>query len=454
MYKVAIIGAGFSGLSIGKMLLNKGIRTDDIILLESSPRIGGLIQTSHQNGYHLDWGPQGLQTKSKVVQNYMQSINLVNNTIRANKNVNKRYIVHKGQIRALPNSLLSFLTNRTISIRSKFRLLREPFISPESEEESISKFFDRRIGSGFDHILDAFISGVYGGSHKRISIDHAFPMLKLLELEYGSLIKGMWNQRKKKNQMLKNTPKSKEKPATLSTLSGGMEDVITHLSKNLTILTNTTVSNISTSNNHYIIRTEDNSIEASSVVLAISPNHIQRINLEGLTQDENQPSISPIPEAKVSVISLGFDKSAFSSELKGYGYLSPSTENRFCLGILFVSSFFPSFAPPNKILLRCFVGGMRNPGHNSFDETLLVDHIMKDVNKLLHCQKNPEMIHIARNRGIPQLELGHKNIIEFKNRLEASNPGLFISGIGWTGISIEHLMKEVQKLIPKAMNFC
>ena len=184
MYKVVIIGAGFSGLSIGKLLLNIGFHTNDVLLVESSPRIGGLIQTSHKDGYHIDWGPQGLHTKSKVVQKFIQLMGLSNETIGATKDVDIRFIVHKGKIRALPSGLRSFLTNRTVSIKSKFRLLREPFISPEPEEESISKFFNRRIGSGYNHIIDAFIAGVYGGNHEKISVDHAFPMLKMLEQEY------------------------------------------------------------------------------------------------------------------------------------------------------------------------------------------------------------------------------------------------------------------------------
>ena len=71
------------------------------------------------------------------------------------------------------------------------------------------------------------------------------------------------------------------------------------------------------------------------------------------------------------------------------------------------------------------------------------------MKELLNCSEKPELIHIARNNGIPQLEKGHQDIIDYKNELEDLNKGLYISGIGWAGISTEYLIKEATALTKK-----
>jgi oxygen-dependent protoporphyrinogen oxidase len=451
MKKVAIIGAGFSGLSVGKTLKNLGIPQEEMVIIEGSSRIGGLIQTTQKDGYCIDWGPQGLHSSSKVVQSYMDEIGLNSFCIGATKNVNKRYLVHKNKIKALPSGLFSFLRPfGLISFKSKVRFFKEPFIGKNQSEESLDEFFSRRLGKGMSPLINAFASGVYGGNHEKISVNHAFPFFKKLEIDHGSIVKGGFNYMKMKRKMKKESPKTnkkqKKKPF-LSTAEKGFEDIIQHLAHDLPIELNSQVTKITKKEDSYVISSKDKIIDAENIILTISPNYLSKIDISSL--DLPKDNLRAIPESPVNVVSLGFDEKDFRTPLKGYGFLSPSTENRFCLGILFVSSFFPSLAPPGKVLLRCFVGGVRQPDRAALNESSLVDGVLKDVKELLNCSEKPKLIHIARNNGIPQLEKGHQDIIDYKDELEDLNKGLFISGIGWGGISTEYLIKESIILIKK-----
>jgi oxygen-dependent protoporphyrinogen oxidase len=77
--------------------------------------------------------------------------------------------------------------------KAKLAVLREPFIKPRRDgvEESIGQFVVRRFNQEFlDHAIDALVAGIYAGDPHKLSLPHAFPKLKALEDNYGSMIKG------------------------------------------------------------------------------------------------------------------------------------------------------------------------------------------------------------------------------------------------------------------------
>src|SRR5205085_1986564 len=92
---------------------------------------------------------------------------------------------------------------------AKFAVLREPFIRPHRDEaeESIAQFVVRRFNQEFlDHAIDALVAGIYAGDPHKLSVTHAFPKLKALEDNYGSMIKGQLfgaRERKKRGEVAK-----------------------------------------------------------------------------------------------------------------------------------------------------------------------------------------------------------------------------------------------------------
>ena len=88
-------------------------------------------------------------------------------------------------------------------------MLREPFVTPRRDgvEESIAQFVVRRFNQEFlDHAIDALVAGIYAGDPYKLSVTHAFPKLKALEDNYGSMIKGQIfgaRERKKRGEVAK-----------------------------------------------------------------------------------------------------------------------------------------------------------------------------------------------------------------------------------------------------------
>ena len=453
-----IIGGGFAGLSVANALKGMGIPPDKITIIEAANKLGGLIDTTQEKGYTIESGPEGYRGNSIGIQKLIKYANLEKEVIPSTKEASSiRYIVKKGKLKKLPSGPLSAITTTVFSPKTKFRILLEPFIKPKNiPEESIASFVSRRFGKGLDPLIDAFVSGVYAGDHQQLVIDYVFPELKQMEQQHGSVIKGgiaMMKQLKKAKKQQKQKLKEKnqksnkkEKPPYLLTFPRGLKQSIQAMAKNTNILLNQRVTKIEKENNKYLITTDQKTIEAENIVIAVSPNALTNIEVFG-EKPKNKTR-----EAKVAIVSLAYDEKQFKKPPKGYGFLSPSKEERFVLGILFSSQIFPHKAPNGKTLLRCFIGGIRYPERAEMENDKLIQNSKEEIKDLLKVQGEPEYVHVQKHyRGISQLEKGHNKIIQYKKQLEAENPGLYFTGLGWTGISTDHLSREALKIAEKVI---
>ncbi len=71
--KIAILGAGVSGLSLARFLIEGGVRPDQIHLFESDSRVGGLCQSKIVDGYTYDVaGGHILYSKDKPAMDWMK----------------------------------------------------------------------------------------------------------------------------------------------------------------------------------------------------------------------------------------------------------------------------------------------------------------------------------------------------------------------------------------------
>lgn len=453
MEKIAIIGAGFSGLATANLLKNE-FKESEITLFEATDRIGGLIHTTIDNGYVMEWGPEAFMTQKIAVKHFVEQTDLLDKLVPATRQVKRQYVVHKGKIKRVPSGLFSGLTTPLIPFKSKFGVLKEPFVKPYRDgEESFSSFINRRLSKGLDPLIDAFVSGVYGGDHTKLSVNYAFPTFKNAELMYGSIVKGFIKGPRAQKKMLKKQglpvpKKEKSKLAYLSTFPGGLTEAINHLAEGLTIKTSTPIQAIvKNGGTGYTIKTPNGSFEADKVIFALPPNHYLKIDTSSLQSSVDL--FKPMEEAVVNVVTLVYADSQFKKETEGYGFLAPSKEKTFSLGILFVSDIFPEHAQEGKKMLRCFIGGIRHPDRAQLPDEDLIAGAKEDVKNLLQVEGEPEKTFVARNRGLPQINVGHKAIVDYKNAIEKENQGIFITGVGWTGVATTHLAQEAFAIVNK-----
>ncbi|MGH7991799.1 MAG: protoporphyrinogen oxidase, partial [Limisphaerales bacterium] len=190
MKPVAIIGAGITGLTAALYLKRKGV---PVTIYEAGGRAGGVIQSSRQNGFLAEAGPNTILETSPKISELIHDLNLESRRIYPNPAAKNRYVARDKKPIAMPSSQAEFLTTKLFSARAKFALAREPFVPPRRDgvEESVAEFVLRRLNQEFlDRTVDPFIAGIFAGDPHKLSVRHAFPKLLEAEQKYGSLIKG------------------------------------------------------------------------------------------------------------------------------------------------------------------------------------------------------------------------------------------------------------------------
>ena len=58
MARVIIVGAGISGLAVAYRLLEL-LPAAEVTVLESASRVGGVVWTEYENGFTVEYGPNG-----------------------------------------------------------------------------------------------------------------------------------------------------------------------------------------------------------------------------------------------------------------------------------------------------------------------------------------------------------------------------------------------------------
>ena len=425
-----VIGAGISGLTTAYELHKRG---KDVVVLESTNEPGGNIQTRQIDGWLLEEGPNSLLVNRQQVLDLFMELGLKNEIVLGSSVSKNRFILRGGALRALPGSLISFMTTRLFSVKDKLRLFVEPFISKAKKDETVAEFVIRRLGQGFyDYAINPFISGVYAGDPDKLSARAATRKVYALEEKHGSLVKGAIAM-----VFGKDRPEGRIAGRMLS-FNKGMA-VLPHklaekLGDRLLLSTPVTSMFLDEKSKSWHVQTEDGEFEARNVVLS-SPAEVAEQLLPSEACFEELKSIQYVP---IAVCHLGFKKDQVDHALNGFGCLVPRKEGVQLLGALFSSSMFPGRSPDDEhTLLTCFIGGATFPGITQWSDQEVQDQVFSDLKQMVGIKSDPVFSNVVRyDNSIPQYTMGHLERLTRIQEAVSQLPGLSTRANWHDGISI------------------
>jgi len=456
---VAIIGAGITGLTAAFYLKRKGWT---VTVYEASNRVGGVIQSLRQDGYLAEFGPNTLLETSPKISQLVKDAGLQSRRLDPDPKAEARYVVRYGRPIVMPGGPGGFFTTDLFTWKAKLAVLREPFIPRRRDgvEETIGQFVVRRFNQEFlDHAIDALVAGIYAGDPHKLSVVHAFPKLKALEDNYGSMIKGQIlgaRERKKRGEVAKDrAPKFsfdeglQVLPDTLAAQLGGAVKLnstvskLTKTSSGWTVHTQTASGNAVADHAAVIFcGTAPRLAELQIVVepltglsATLSPFDGERDGVRG-----TQPELTPFSQIRyppVASVVLGFRREDVAHDCCGFGMLIPKIEGFKSLGTIFSSSLFPNRAPSGHLTLTTYLGGERYPELALLPEDKLVELVCADLQKLLGVRGQPTFRHVVvYPRAIPQYNVGYGRFKELMAKIEAETPGFFLAGHYRDGVSL------------------
>src|SRR3954469_19172961 len=125
--RVVIVGGGLSGLSLA-VRLRERLTNARITVLEKRPTPGGNIATVNRGGFRVECGPNGIFDAKPFTLQLCRDLGLGERLIAGSETSRKnRYLFLDGRLRAVPGSLVSFVTSPVLSWRGKWALLTEKY---------------------------------------------------------------------------------------------------------------------------------------------------------------------------------------------------------------------------------------------------------------------------------------------------------------------------------------
>jgi len=444
---VIIIGGGISGLATAWFLHKQGV---SVRVLEAEPTVGGVIGSKERDGFLVENGPNSTLRKPGTEEDALgrlaEGAGFMDRMVEAGNAGKKRFVMRDGRIQALPGSPPAFFATSLFSLQAKLRLLREPFISSAANEETIAQFVERRLGREFlDYAIEPFVSGVYAGDTKQLSVRAAVPKIYDLEHEYGSLIRGAIIRGK--------AAKGAGMPAgQMVSFDGGMKVLPQSIAAALpeeSCRTGCRVSKLQPTSDgwdiHWRSNGESGTEQADTVIVAAPAQEAAEL-LQPLSPAAAK-ILKSISYAGIASVALGYDRDQVKHPLDGFGFLVPRKENLRVLGGLFSSSLFLARAPENKVLITSYIGGAMDPGVIDLNDEDLIAQVSENLARALDIKGRPAFSQISRyHRAIPQYTLGHlQRLAELDYAVEAF-PGLELQASWRGGISVADCIKNAEAL--------
>jgi len=441
-HKALIIGGGISGLSAAYYLSKAGIRPT---LLERKPRVGGVIQTSVQQGCVLEEGPDGFMAAKPWAMNLIRELGLADQVIGSNDHSRHTYIVKKGKLIPMPDGLMMMVPTKMLplaetrlfswgaKIRMGLEIFRQPPDRPQPDRSVYEFLLDHYGQECIDYLAEPLLAGVYGGDPREMSVNSVLSRFVEIETKYGSLTRGV---------LAAPRPQSPG-GSFLQTLKGGLSQLIEALRPSADVV-RANVEAVENSGGGFRVRADGDWLEAEHIVLATPAADAARV-IETL-QPELASLLEGIPYTTSITLALGYRKATFDHPLNGHGFLVPKKERKYMFGCTWVGNKFDYRVPDDMVVLRCFLGADAMP----LDDQALVDAARTELHSIMGLEAEPVFHNIARwPNSMAQYTVGHEKRVARIEELAARIPGLHLAGNAYHGIGIPDCVRMGQEAATK-----
>ncbi len=448
MKRIAIIGGGISGLSAA-FALEKHRRAGvevEYALFESSPRLGGVLLTESIDGCLIEAGPDSFLTEKPWAADLCREVGLAEQLIASNDRDRKTYILVNGHLVPMPDGLMFMVPTKMLpaiwsplfSTRTKFRMMREWFQSPRKSpaDESVASFVERHYGREVvDRLADPLLSGVYGGHADKLSLRAVLPRFAEMEASHGSLGRALIST-------LQKTPKPAAPKPLFTSLKNGMQQmagaIISHLPPS-TLHINTPVQAIQQQDTSWLVSAGYATDQFDAVILATSTPAAARLGLP----TQLTSALAAIEYTSSVTIAIAYDRQVRQSLPPGFGFLVPRSEGKRLLAATFVHNKFPHRAPPDRALIRCFLGGAHHPAILDQSDEEILRLAKQELRQILHLTAEPLFTRIYKWKdAMAQYNVGH---IERINAIEQGCrdlPNLALAGNAYHGIGVPDCVRS------------
>jgi len=343
----------------------------------------------------------------------------------------------EGVMMIVPSRVMPIVKSSLLGWPTKIRMGLEYFRKPVTHgDRSVAEFVVDHFGQEtLDYLAEPLLSGVYGGDPRDMSVASVLPRFAEMEAKYGSLSRAV----------LASRGNSKTKPGAgasrstggslFKTLKGGLGTLVDALSSRVNLRQQEAETIERLEGGGFRVRAGGGWIEGSHVIVACPAWAAARLvdNLDARLA----ALLDEIPYSSSLTLSLLYRSSEFDGKRAGFGFLVPRKERQRMGACTFVATKFPNRAPDNRVILRCFFGGIGDGAVLEESDESLIRMARGELRQILGLTAAPFFHTISRwPRSMAQYTVGHtRRLREIETRTGAI-PGLYLAGNAYQGIGI------------------
>lgn len=460
---IAIIGGGIGGLSTAWHLRRRALamgQAVDIQIFEAGKNWGGVTQSSHEDGYILEHGPDSLIRTKPAAMELIRQLDLVDQVQETRPEARHSFIARGKRLVAVPEGLYllapgrlwPFILSPLMSWRGKIRMACDIFLPRRRmnlPEESLAAFVRRRLGhEALERLAQPMVGGIYTADPEHLSLTATMPQFLEMERTHRSIILALRARSSQTAQA------SGPRYGLFLSLRGGLQTLVDRLVERLswpdaaatiTLTTQQQIDDVKRDGSTFIVRRDGHDIARADRVVIATPAHVAHTILHSL-DDILATRLAMIPYAGVITVNLAFDASQCTRLPQAAGFVVPAVEKRTIIACTIASNKYADRCPAGRIVLRAFVGGALHGHALHMDDATLTAAVMADLRDLLDIIGEPLFVRIHRwPKAMAQYVLGHQETLHIIREREKQNEGLALVGNAYEGVGIPDIIAQADQ---------
>jgi protoporphyrinogen/coproporphyrinogen III oxidase len=458
MRRVVVVGGGISGLAAAWELTGgptaRASGGPDVVVMESSPRLGGALDSTAFGGRTVDTGPDGFLGRRPEALDLCHEVGLRDSLVPiAGRGAG---VWARDRIRPLPEGLALGIPTRfwpaarsgILGLRGQLGLARDvllprPDVRGPIGDRSIGPLVARKLGTRVEErLVDPLIGGIHAGSVDDMSAAATYPPLLAAAHKRGSLMRAL---------RAEVPPPAADAPPMFWTLDGGMASLVERLrtelmARGVEIRCGEPVERLERRGDEWVAvgtGPKDGGRSGGGAAVIAVPTPVAARLLRP-HDDEAAGLLGNIAYASVTLVTFRVPIDALSAPLAGTGFLVPrhSVARRGHDGwavtaCTYLSEKWPHLAIEGEVLLRASVGRFGDERADSWSDIELVERIWDELGALMGVTGAPLESMVARwPQAFPQYRVHHLMRTAGIEVAMVRLGGIAVAGAAYRGVGI------------------
>jgi oxygen-dependent protoporphyrinogen oxidase len=448
--RVVVVGGGISGLAAAWELSAAPAQADppEIVVLEASERLGGMLRSDVLAGRVVDMGADGFLGRRPEAIELCREVGLGDKLVPIG--ARGASVWSRGRLRVLPEGHAMGIPTRfwptarsgILGLAGSVALARDallprPDVRGPIGDRAVGPLVARRLGRRVvDRLADPLIGGIHAGSVDDMSAAAVFPPLLAAAHRRGSLMRALRAE----------TPEPDPDGAPLFwAIEGGMAALVDAVAtalerRGVKLDVSSRVDGLERSGKAWTL-TGARDVRADAVVLALAAPVAARLLRPH--DDEAAALLASIDYASVTVVTFRVPDKCIPAELFGTGFLVPrhsapkDREPWAVTACTYLDRKWPHLAREGDVLLRASLGRIDDARADDWTDAECAARAWEELGALTGVTGQPTEWTVVRHpQAFPQYRVHHLLRTAGVEAAVARLGGLAVAGSAYRGVGI------------------